>query len=139
MATGWNKSLVHRWNFSLNELVSELKKPPTPIGAGDNGGRLRKAFRLSRNDGISTIKDSAGKAIGIRIINKEPYARIRDIGGRIPDRRPIRARVMRWVGAGGEFVFRKFARGYNIPPLNYVQAAVNRFFFNKKNIKIEWN
>lgn len=132
---GWNKSLVHRWNFWLEQLVSELKKPPTPEG---KTGALRRGFILSRDRGVSTIKDASGNPIGIRVINEVPYARIRDIGGRIPDRRPVRARFMHWMAPDGP-VFTRFARGYNIKPLNYVKAAVDRFLFNSRNITIKWN
>ena len=131
MTTGWNKPLDHRWKFDLNSLVSELKKPPTPIDTG----RLRRSFRLGSRSNFGTNVNPKGDGVTIR--NENVYARIWDRGGRIPDRKPRNASFMKFFSQG-KMWYLKQARGYNIQGKDYVRAAVNRWLRNDRNVKISW-
>ena len=120
------------FRFQLNELVSAVKaeiRAAMPSGSG----RLASAFRLGPND-ISVN----GKGDGVTIRVSDPkaavYARLKDRGGEIPDRRARAAQYMRFE-AGGEIVFARFAKGYKVPGTGYIAAALRAWI---PSIKVHW-
>ena len=145
-----------RWEFKLNNFVSILKKH-TPVGTHEHDqvdspfskattkdgralpripgeqGSLARHWKLGKPWGISTYKVK-GKAAGILIKSKIPYAEIIDQGG------TIRAKYGSWMHwhQGGHDIRTRYRKGYNIQGAKYIEKAADEFLQSLANVKVEW-
>lgn len=129
----WDKPLQIKWVFNLPELVSAIKRQIDMVFVNPSG-RLKASFSLSN---MHIIRN--GSSEGVEITNSLPYAAIQNYGGRIPDRVPVKGKYMVWTNAGGETVFAKRARGFDISAKNYIEKAIDDWVGGDKNINVEWD
>ena len=123
MASGWNKPLLHRWEFNLNLLQRELRDH----SPGSDRNQLKNSWKLNRNSGLSVN----AKGDGVTIRNELVYARIRDRGG------IIRAKnapylVFKYMGQW----FKK--KSVMQKRTDYIRKAVDAFAGNQRSIKARW-
>lgn len=73
-----------------------------------------------------------------------PYARIVDLGGRIPARPKVFGKVMKFRGSrDGAVLFRSHVRGFNIPASNYSQRGFDQYMKSIDHVSagnniVEW-
>lgn len=97
-------------------------------------GKLRDALRNPR----TYQYNKRNKTIRIEVLGV-PYAKIQDQGGRIPARRPVRARAMRWY-EGTTAIFAKRAKGYYLQGQGYIRNGFDLWLSAqpRDNIRIYW-
>lgn len=132
--SGWSQPLAIDIRFNMNLLTGAMQAGYDASGIGKRSGKLRAAlgslanYKLMKRD--------------VRITVNLPYARIQDTGGRIPERRPRRAKAMRWIDSTGEMIFAKRARGFTLPGYRYIEAGgreiMNRLNGGRGAIQIRW-
>jgi len=143
-----------RWQFKLNNFVSELKQH-SPVGdhAHDQGidftndmtadgrhlpriageqGSLKRHWKLG-NPGVRTYKVN-GKVKGILVDSTLPYSRIVDEGGMVGPA----SKGMHWRSDGGQEIITDHRRGYLIQGHDYIQKAADAFFDGLANCQVEW-
>ena len=146
---GWDGPVVIRlpgevdWRNDAKTLAALIQDS---VPAPWKGGTLHKDLSLRRASYSKTAR-------GFQFVVHNSYAQIQDEGGDIPDRYPTGManyaarrsagitrevegdevvgsrviRAMRWVGAGGEIVYRRFAKGFHITGKNFVAKGFSRW------------
>lgn len=126
-ATGWNKPLDIDLRMHLPEIAGALLEGYDASGIGKRSGELRRALSLPSGNYRAT-RTKRGDIV--RWSTTLPYARIQDIGGNVPERRPRRAKAMRWADSSGELIFAKRTRGFHLPGFGFLSrhgvAAIDR-------------
>jgi hypothetical protein len=72
---------------------------------------------------------SSGTTVAGRVYantSTAPYAGAQEFGATIPDRYPVNAKAMHWT-SGGQDVFAKFARGFNLPERSYLRSSLEDY------------
>ncbi len=122
---GWDKKpeLLFDMARNLDELSAAIADA-APVKTG----RLRKELRKWGNYKASRASNQyvKNKFIGWRLTVPLPYARLRDQGGRIPDRQAKPGKLMRWHNSGGRYPgtwYRARAKGYDVAGTQYVRQG----------------
>jgi hypothetical protein len=68
-----------------------------------------------------TTSEIVGK---VAVDSTAPYGRYQELGASIPERRPIRAKALHWVTAGGSDVFAKYARAFTLPARPFMKPSL---------------
>jgi hypothetical protein len=132
---GWSQPPELRYEMSLPELASQIQRELLKHTASK--GRLYRALGT-----LSHYKLSQ-RPIGVRIrIDGVPYARIRDKGGRIPDRKARKGKYMKFQGNAqypGLWYLQE-AKGYQIPAWDFTQRGFEKWakLTNGRGIRIVW-
>ena len=122
--TGWNRPLRVEVAVRLPELASAMQAGYDQSGLGRKSGKLR-AF-LGK-PGTYKVQRSASKTKARIVMTIPlPYAKILDEGGRIPDRRPVRAKRMVFNAYGATW-FLRFAKGYDVRARHYIRSGLDEF------------
>jgi len=126
---GFDKPLNARWRFFLPELVAEIK------------ASIRREFdtaggEFTRSWSLKNVHVAPGEE-SVIIESNHPFAFIQEMGGRVPDRYPVRAKAMHWM-SGGEHVFAKRAKGFTLRPRGFIAAAVTKWAATEKGVDVEW-
>lgn len=116
---GWNQPLEVNIRMKLPEVAGALLEGYDESGIGKVTGRLRSSLALS--SGNYRARRTKGGDV-IEWSTDLPYARIQDVGGRVPTRYPRRARAMRWIDSSGEVIFARKARGFVLPGFRFLSV-----------------
>lgn len=139
MASSWSQPLDIRLRMNLVELRRDLMQE-SPVGDHSHdrgvaykgftprtGGRVKRGWKLSRNDGISLSADKSA------VILRHPHAHAFYVDrGFSP--RAVSGKNMGW-NSGGE-TWRKSRRGYTVPGKEYIREAVRKWA--GQDIAVEW-
>lgn len=119
--TGWDGPVEIDYRFYLPEFSSAMKQGYDQSGIGKVSGELRNSLGLSH---LQVSKGKDGVPTGITINNMPVYARIQDVGGRIPERFAKPGSRMHYFAYGAEW-FMKSVKGFNLPGHHYIQKGLD--------------
>lgn len=117
---GWDGPVKIDYRFYLPEVSSALKAGYDESGIGRRSGKLREALGLSH---LSVQKGKDGIPEGITINNMPPYARIQDVGGKVPARTAKSAKFMHYFAYGDEWFMRR-VEGFTLPGFQYIDKGL---------------
>lgn len=116
---GWNQTPDVDIRMHLPEVAGALLEGYDASGIGKVSGKLRGSLALGSGN-YKALRRKSGDVI--EWSTSLPYARIQDIGGRVPTRYPRRARAMRWIDRNGRIIFARRARGFTLPGFGYISV-----------------
>lgn len=108
------KSSLDAWAKELAAYIKASKLSGDPLYR--RSGRLSSSIHGYSTESADVITGAVGGGAGV------PYAQIHEFGGRIPAR-VAHGRAMAIKLAGGQVIFRKSARGFDMPERSYMRSA----------------
>ena len=64
---------------------------------------------------------------GVGLGREAAYGLAHEFGAHIPERVPVRAKALHWIGADGQDVFSKRARAFDLPERSFMRSSFAEF------------
>jgi hypothetical protein len=125
--SGLRDKIAEEMRRALNSVNTDLQRH---IQNDKLRGQVLKSHSFNLFRSILQIPaEQTGDTISGRVgLGREArYGLAHEFGAHIPERVPVKAKALHWIGAGGEDVFAMRARAFDLPERSFMRSSFAEF------------